>query len=380
MKSVQDIPILENVPVFVRASLNVPIENGKVANAYRLKHALPTIQFLQKSHARVVIGSHIGEAGTETLEPVYQALKEMLSDVTFCPVSTGPIAREAVRTLSPGGVLVLENLRRHRGEVMNDPAFAHELAELADVFVEDAFDTCHRAHASIVTLPTLLPSYAGLQLLEEITQLSKALSPKSPSLAVIGGAKFGTKEPVIRRLLSLYTHVFVGGALANDFLQAGGHSVGKSLVSGTDTDVIKELLKDAKLALPVDSLVCAFDGTKKPEDARVASLDDVKENETMLDHGPKTIEEIAGLVTGAKTILWNGPLGEYELGFIEATDALASAIASSGAESYIGGGDTEAAIESLHLNNRFTFISTGGGAMLDFLAKGTLPGIQALES
>jgi phosphoglycerate kinase len=378
MKSVREIPVLENVPVFVRASLNVPIVNGKVANAYRLQHALPTIEFLRSKHARVVIGSHIGEAGTETLEPVYQALKSMVPDIAFCPVSTGPVAREAVRKLSPGGVLVLENLRRHRGEVMNDATFARELAELADVFVEDAFDTCHRQHASIVTLPKLLPSYAGLQLIEEVAQLSKALSPKSPSLAVIGGAKFGTKEPVIRKLLSLYTHVFVGGALANDFLKTGGHTIGKSLVSGGDAEALKELLKDPKLVLPVDSLVCAFGGVQKPEVAHIASLDGVKEDEVMLDHGPKTIEELVRLVAPAKTILWNGPLGEYELGFVEATDALARAVADSGAESYIGGGDTEASIESLRLNKRFTFISTGGGAMLDFLAKGTLPGISAL--
>jgi len=378
MKSVREIPILENVPVFVRASLNVPIENGKVANTYRLKHAVPTIEFLRQNHARVIIGSHIGEKGTETLEPVYQALKAMMPDISFCPVSTGKEAREAVRQLSPGGVLVLENLRRHRGEIMNDMGFAEELAELADVFVEDSFDTCHRMHASIVSLPTLLPSYAGLQLIEEVTQLSKALAPKSPSLAVIGGAKFGTKEPVIRKLLSLYTHVFVGGALANDFIQAAGHSVGKSLVSGTGADALKELLKDPRLVLPVDSLVCSCTGTKKPVDARVATLDEVKEDEVMLDHGPKTIEVLTKLAANAKTILWNGPLGEYELGFVQATDALAVAIANSGAQSYLGGGDTEASIESLGLNSRFSFVSTGGGAMLEFLAKGTLPGIAAL--
>ncbi|MEJ0053787.1 MAG: phosphoglycerate kinase [bacterium] len=378
MKSVRDIPVLENVPVFVRSSLNVPLVDGKVANAYRIKHALPTIEFLRKENARIVIGSHIGEAGTETLEPVYLALKQMLPGVSFCPVSTGPRAREAVRALLPGEVLVLENLRRNRGEVMNDMAFAEALAELTDVFVEDAFDTCHREHASIVSLPTLLPSYAGLQLIEEIAELSKALKPKAPSLAVIGGAKFGTKEPVIRKLLSLYTHVFVGGALANDFLAAKGYPVGKSLVSGGDAAATKELLVDKKLVLPLDSLVCKSGGAKTPGQARIAGLDDVQEDETILDHGPKTNEMLARLAAGAKTILWNGPLGQYEAGFTEATDALAVAIADSGAESYIGGGDTEAAIDSLGLNRRFTFISTGGGAMLSYLAKGTLPGIEAL--
>jgi phosphoglycerate kinase len=378
MKSVREIPILENVPVFLRASLNVPIVNGKVANAYRLKQALPTIELLRAEHARVVIGSHIGEAGTETLLPVYEALREMVPGIAFCPVSTGPVAREAVRTLSPGGVLVLENLRRHRGEVMNAMSFARELAELADVFVEDAFDTCHREHASIVSLPKILPSYAGLQLIEEVTQLSKALNPKSPSLAIIAGAKFATKEPVIRKLLSLYTHVFVGGALANDFLQAGGHEIGKSLISGTDPKVIKELLKDPKLILPNDAIVCKAGGEKAPDQARITRLDGVQADEIILDHGSSTVLRLTQLVEKAKTILWNGPLGEYELGFIEATDALARAIAASGAESYIGGGDTEAAIDSLRLNKHFTFISTGGGAMLDFLARGTLSGIKVL--
>jgi phosphoglycerate kinase len=378
MRSVRDIPILENVPVFVRASLNVPIEGGKVANTYRLKHALPTIEFLQKEGARVIVGSHIGEAGTETLEPVYEALKPMLRGVEFCNVSTGPSARAAARAVPPGGVLILENLRRNRGEVMNDMEFARELSELADVFVEDAFDTCHRAHASIVSLPALLPAYAGLQLIEEVAQLSKALKPKHPSLAVIGGAKFSTKEPVIRKLLSLYTNVFIGGALANDFLKAAGHPVGKSLVSGADESVIKELLTNPKLKLPLDSLAASADGPETPGVARVASLDDVAPDEALLDHGPKTIQELEQLVKSAKTILWNGPLGEYEKGFITATDALAQAIAASSAESYLGGGDTEAAIDSLRLNSRYTFISTGGGAMLDFLAKGTLPGITVL--
>jgi len=379
MRSVEDIPVLDNVPVFVRASLNVPIKDGKVANTYRLKHALPTIKFLQKEKARVIIGSHIGEKGTETLRPVYEALKEMIRGVEFCPVSTGPEARKAIRALPAGGVLVLENLRRHRGEVHNSVVFARELAELADVFVEDSFDTCHREHASIVTLPTLLPAYAGLQLIEEVTQLTKALKPKKPSLAVIGGAKFGTKEPVVKKLLSLYTHVFIGGALANDFLKAGGHPVGKSLISGIDEKEIQKLLKDKHLALPVDSLVVTAGKAQKPSSARVASLDGVQADEIMLDHGPKTIEELKLLVKKAKTILWNGPLGDYELGFVESTDALATAIAKSGADSYLGGGDTEAAIAALRLNKRFSFVSTGGGAMLDFLAKGTLPGIKVLR-
>ncbi|MDO8624233.1 MAG: phosphoglycerate kinase [bacterium] len=357
MRSVQEIPILHNIPVLVRAALNEPIENGVVQDSFRLRRALPTLRFLTERGARVVVASHIGEAGTETLKPVVDALSKMISGVSFCEVSIGPLARKAVRDLAPGRILVLENLRRNPGEVAGDTAFARELASLADVFVQDSFDTCHRVHASIVGVPTLLPSYAGLVLVDEVRELTKALTPKSPSFAIIGGAKFSTKEPVLSRLLEVYDKVFVGGALANDFLQAQGQNVGKSLVSNASADKIKPLLANPRLVLPIDSHI---------EDTRI------------VDHGPKTAELLAALVQKSKTVLWNGPLGEYEKGFFETTDKVAEAIAKSGAYSIVGGGDTVAEIERLNLLDRFSFVSTGGGAMLDFLTRGTLPGIAAL--
>src|SRR5665213_1237657 len=181
MKSVRDIPLLENIPVLVRAALNVPVVNGKVVNSFRLKKALPTIEFLQKNNARVVLIGHIGEQGTETLQPVYEALKEFIPRLQFCPVTIGEPARAAIRALPAGGILMLENLRRDRGEVMNDKKFAQELAELADVFVEDSFDVCHRAHASVVGVPAILPAYAGLLVEEEVNELSKALTPEHPA-------------------------------------------------------------------------------------------------------------------------------------------------------------------------------------------------------
>ena len=202
MRSIRQIPTLSNIPVLVRAALNVPIENGVVADDYRLKKALPTISFLASHGARVVLASNIGEAGTETLEPVARALERLIPRLSFCPETIGAKAREAVRTLAPGGVLVLENLRRDKGEVGNDPTFAKELASLADVFVEDSFDTCHRLHASIVTLPTLLPSYAGLLLDAEVAALASALTPAHPPLAIGGGAKFATKGPVLPPFLA----------------------------------------------------------------------------------------------------------------------------------------------------------------------------------
>lgn len=377
MRTVRDIRVLENIPVLVRTALNVPVENGEVSGSFRLRRALPTIEYLRTRHARVVLIGHLGDQGTETLEPVYRALSEMVPGIRFCPVATGPRAREAVRTLPPGGVLLLENLRRSPGEKRNAKEFAAALAELADIFVQDSFDVCHRAHASVVGVPELLPSYAGLLVEEEIRELSMALLPKKPSLAIVGGAKFSTKEPVLVRLLRSYDRVFVGGALANDFMQAAARPVGRSLVSGADKAELKSLLGNRKLALPLDYVVAP--AGKDRSFGRVTEIQDVQADEAILDNGPKTIAMLAERIDTANTILWNGPLGNYENGFVEGTEALATVIARSRARAIVGGGDTVAAIEKLGLGDRFAFISTGGGAMLDFLAKGTLPGIAALR-
>lgn len=376
MKTIHDIPKLENVPVLVRAALNVPIAHGEVSGAFRLHKALPTIKYLAQKKARVIILGHIGDKGTETLEPVYRALKVELPQLQFCTATIGKEAREAVRSLPAGGILMLENVRRHRGEVMNDEAFAKELALLADVFVEDSFDVCHRKHASVVGIPKFLPSYAGLLVEEEVRELSVALKPKSPSLAVIGGAKFSTKEPVLKRLLELYDHVFVGGALANDFMKAKGLPVGASLISSVGDSDIQALVAHKKLLLPLDYAVAPRGGTSS--DARTARIDGVGDEEAILDDGPETIAYLSTITEKAKTILWNGPLGNYENGFTAGTEALARVVARSSAHSIVGGGDTVAAVEAAQVSDRFSFISTGGGAMLDFLANGTLPGIEVL--
>lgn len=377
MKTLRDIPHLENVPVLVRAALNAEAENGKVTNDFRLRAALPTIDYLQKHHARVILASHISGNGTETLKPMYDTMKAWIPSLSFSPVSNGPQARAAVRDMRPGDVLMLENLRRDKGEERNSQEFAASLADLADVFVQDSFDVCHRVHASVVGVPELLPSYAGLLVEQEVRELSKALTPRRPALAVIGGAKFSTKEPVLQRLLTSYDAVFVGGALANDFMQAKGSPVGASLVSGEVKKSLLTLAKDPKLMLPSDYVVAPRGGTRA--EGRVANVDEVGEEEAILDDGPRTIEHLARMARGAKTILWNGPLGNYENGFTEATEALARVIAGSSAHTVVGGGDTIAAIEKLGLSDRISFISTGGGAMLDFLATGTLPGIDALR-
>ncbi len=379
IRSVRDIPTLEGVPVLVRAALNVPIENDAVANDYRLRRAIPTIEFLAKRGARVVLISHIGEKGTETLAPVVDALKKLTRNVSFCPSTIDAEARSAIRNLLPGDVLVLENLRRNAGEKANDPAFAKALAALADVFVQDSFDTCHRAHASIVGVPQYLPSYAGLVVEEEFSVLLRARRPERPALAVVGGAKFSTKEPVLNALLAAYDHVFVGGALANDFLKASGMPIGDSLISTDDDAGVRSLLRNPRLVLPADVRVVAARAPNAPVQARTVSVNAVREDERILDIGPETSARLAALAREAKTVLWNGPVGNYENGFGEATDDFAKTVAHSGAYSVIGGGDTIASIEGLGLLARFSFVSTGGGAMLDLLVHGMLPGIQALD-
>ncbi|MGE5540796.1 MAG: phosphoglycerate kinase [Bacillota bacterium] len=377
MRGIKKIPKLANVPVLVRAALNVPVENGTVTNTFRLRQALPTIEYLQNKGARVILCGHIGDLGTETFEPVYQALKPLIPRLEFCPVSVGKEAREAVRSMRAGDVLLLENLRRHRGEKANDPEFARELASLADVFVEDSFDVCHRKHASVVGVPELLPAYAGLLLEREITELKKALNPKRPAVAIIAGAKFATKEPVIVSLLRSYSHVFIGGAIANDFIQAQGHLVGTSLTSAADPREIRTLLGQPQLITPRDVVVAPLGATR--EAGTVVDIGQIPSDQAVLDIGPASIESLAPYIKKAKTILWNGTLGQYEHGFIEATESLAHLITATKARTVLGGGDTVAAVEALGLAPRFSFVSTGGGAMLDFLAYGTLPGISVLK-
>lgn len=230
----------------------------------------------------------------------------------------------------------------------------------------------------MVSVPTLLPSYAGLLLLEELTELSKALTPARPSLAVIGGAKFATKEVLLQVLLKKYDHIFVAGALVNDFLKAAGHEVGKSLVSGGDDAGIRKMLENPKIVLPTDVRVVREGVMPIPKNARVASVDDVQSDEIILDIGPETVKRLGGMAQSMKAVLWNGPLGKYEDDFVDGTHDFAQAVAVSSAHSIVGGGDTVAALETLGILKKFSFVSTGGGAMLDLLAKGTLPGVEAL--
>jgi len=373
MESIESRTDLKGKQVLLRAALNVPLGDGKVESEFRLLRALPTIEFLQQQGARVILVAHIGREKEETLRPVYEALKARVKNVQWTYTKIGDDAlRTEVDALADGDVLMLENLRAYAGEKDNDPEFAKQLSALAEVYVNDAFPVAHREHASIVGVPTLLPSYAGLTFLEEYTQLQKAMQPASPSLFILGGAKFDTKLPLVERYAELYDHVLIGGALANDLFRARGYAIGKSVVSDTSL-ALDAILNNEKVVLPID--VTVWNG----ERSRVTTPDDVNDDEYIYDAGPQTLLQIREYVVEAQTVLWNGPLGYYEEGFDEYTKQCATEISASDAYSIVGGGDTVAAIESLGLQDEFSFISTAGGAMLTFLEKGTLPAIEALQ-
>lgn len=356
MRNLEQIKNLKGKIALVRVDFNVPIQNGEVKDDFRIRAALPTINFLLAGEAKIILISHLGKGG-ESLAPAAGALNKFLK-VKFISEITGSKVEKEVFGMKNGDVLLLENLRNDEGEQNCDEVFASKLAKLGDIYVNEAFPESHRKVASIVILPKLLPGYVGFQFEKEVENLSHAFkNPKHPFLFILGGAKFSTKMPLIERYLELADHIFVGGALANDFLKAEGYDVGKSLVSDSNFG-IEKLLKNKKLVLPVDF---------------------VKKEEIILDIGGKTIKELGKLIQESQLILWNGPLGIYEDGGAEATKKVLQLVAASRAESIIGGGDTVALVSQMKMQDKFSFVSTGGGATLDFLANGTLLGIKALE-
>ena len=370
LPSVKDVSDLKGKRVLLRASLNVPTKDGVVQNQFRILRALPTIQYLKEQGAKVVLIAHIGRDPNETLKPVYDVLNT-LCETKWVGALTGEEVLQAVNELADGEVVMLENVRSDAREKDNDAEFSATLASYADVYVNDAFSDSHRSHASLTGVAGLLPGYFGFNFLNEYNELSKAMEPEQPALFILGGAKFDTKMPLVEKYTETYSTVLIAGALANDIYKARGLSVGKSLVSEVDLSDSPLLEKDNVL-VPVDVT------TEGPEGSRVTSPDDVHNDESILDAGPATIEMMSGLIKEAKTILWNGPLGGYEQGFIKETEALAKAIAASDAYTIVGGGDTVAAIESVSLQDHFDFLSTAGGAMLTFLEHGTLPAIEAI--
>ncbi|OGG51238.1 phosphoglycerate kinase [Candidatus Kaiserbacteria bacterium RIFCSPHIGHO2_02_FULL_54_11b] len=374
MKCIDEIPAseLKGKRVLVRNDFNLPLDaKGNVADVFRLKQGWKTIQYLSERGARVISISHIGREG-DSIEPVAREMKK-LGRVFFIPDIAGRVAQEAVATMKDGDIALLENVRRDAREKENEESFARELASLADIYVDDAFAAAHRTHASIAGVPKFLPSYAGFLMRDEVTNIDAARSPEHPSLAILGGAKFETKAPLIRLLLEKYDHLFITGALANDVFKARGLPVGRSLISKELPG--EDILSNPHFLAPADVTVERPDGqvhVKKPEE--------VGAEDKIVDIGPATVAMLSTHIANAKFILWAGPTGMYENGYIHYTQGIAELIAKSDAKKVIGGGDTIAAIEATGVpQEKLGFLSTGGGAMLEYLLKGTLPGVEALQ-
>lgn len=382
MKTLDQANISLGTRVLLCADFNVPVAGGAVVDDFRIRKTVPTLDFLKKKGAVVVMVSHIENAAgvkdAPTLRPVVAALKSL-----GFPCEFAETIEEAAKKSVQGrpSFILLENIRNYPGETANDPAFAKRLAMLGDVYVNDAFSVSHRVHASIVGVPRILPHFAGIQLALEVENLSRAFNPPHPFIFILGGAKFDTKLPLVQKFMEKADGIFVGGALANDFFKAKGYEVGASTVSTAKID-FDGLISNEKIILPTD-VVVDKGGTRRVLMPKAVSFD-----ERILDAGPETLAMLEKKINAARFILWNGPLGNYENGYRQPTLELARLIAAAtknGAESIVGGGDTLAAIAELartggeSLENDFTFVSTGGGAMLDFLAKGTLPGVEALR-
>ncbi|MEK7118045.1 MAG: phosphoglycerate kinase [Patescibacteria group bacterium] len=358
--------------VLLRADFNVPLEAGRVRDAYKIERSIPTIDFLRKAGARVIVMSHLGNGKTsDTLSPVAKYLYKKFP-LTFLDRLMSPENARIVNAMQNGDVVLLENLRHNDGEEKNNQEFTQHLASFGDVYVNDAFAVSHRVHASIIGIPTLLPSYAGLLLAEEVKQLSVAFSPKHPFLFILGGAKLSTKMPLLKKFLNTADHVFVGGIAANDFLKASGYEVGRSVVDLSELDGIKDYGTHERLILPSDVVI------KNEAGSAVCGADGVARGDAIVDVGPGTIHNLEETVVKAALVVWNGPLGYYEAGFTDGTRELLSLVANAQAISIIGGGDTVAVAAEMGFLDRFSFVSTGGGAMLDFLSNETLPGIDAL--
>ncbi len=374
MRCIDELPPeeLKGKRVLLRSDFNVPIgTDGKVADRFRIEKGWKTVQYLRDRGAKVVIISHIGRDPEESLEPVARELKKF-GPVVFVADIVGAAARGAATAMRDGEILLLENLRRDPRETENDPSFAKELASLGELYVDDAFAATHRAHASIVGVATLLPAYAGLLMRDEVREIDAAREPEHPSFAILGGAKFETKAPLIKLLLEKYDHLFLTGALANDVFKARGLPVGRSLISQERPG--DDILLNPRLLAPID--VTAEDTSGR---AKVKKPDEVTGDERIVDCGPDTVAMLAPLIAEAKFILWNGPTGIYEQGYVHYTQQIAELAAGSKEKIVIGGGDTIAAIEASGVpKEKLGFLSTGGGAMLEYLLKGTLPGIDVL--
>lgn len=386
-RSVRDIQVTGK-RVLVRADLNVPLDEARqITDDTRVRAALPTIEFLREKEARVILCSHLGRPKGCVVEglrltPVARRLSELLGvEVTMAPDCVGTEVERMVAAMQPGDVVLLENLRFHPGERANDADFAEQLAALADIYVDDAFGTAHRAHASTEGVTHFLPAVAGFLIEREIEFLGNALAdPRHPFVAILGGAKVSGKIGVIENLLPKVDKLIVGGGMANTFLKAHGHQVGDSLVEDDKLDLARDLLQRAgeKLVLPVDVVIAdVFAGDANH---RIVPADQVPAGWRILDIGPRSMKQFAETLEGAKTVVWNGPMGVFEFpAFAAGTMAMAKILAGLDATTIIGGGESVAAVRQAGLSEAMTHVSTGGGASLEFLEGRTLPGVAALQ-
>jgi len=374
--------------VLVRVDFNVPLNNGKITDDTRIRAVLPTIQWLIDRDARIILCSHLGRPGGKVVDELRMApVGERLAELLDLPVRvmssiTGPDVLEATDNLRDGEVILLENLRFDPGEESNDSDFAQELADLADLFVNDAFGTAHRAHASTVGVPNLVPAYLGLLMQHEVETLSRLLdNPEHPFVAIIGGAKVSDKIAILEHLTDRVDTILIGGGMANTFLKATGHEIGTSLAELDQVDTASSILKSAKtkkvdILLPTDVVIA---DTIDDSRGDTVSVDQVHPSKSIFDIGHDTSTAFAAVIADAKTVLWNGPLGVAEHpAFAVGTRRVAEAVAMADGFTVIGGGDSIAAIEQIGLASHIDHVSTGGGASLEFLEGKSLPGIAVI--
>jgi len=386
MKTIRDID-LKGKKVFIRVDFNVPLEGDKIADDTRIVESLPTIEYVIKSSGKVILCSHLGRPKGKrvpelSLKPVYEYLKNVLdTEIKFLEELEGEFAEKVVSELKEGEVLLLENVRYYKGETKNDPEFAKLLSKFADVFINDAFSVSHRAHASVVGVAELVKDKGiGFQMEKELKYLSKIISsPERPFYAIIGGSKVSTKIGVLKSFLSKIDKLIIGGAMANTFLAAKGYEVGDSFVEEEFFDVAKKILKEAKeqevkLYLPVDAVV------ERNGEVKEIGLKEVQKGDKIYDIGKKSVKLFSEALQEAKTVVWNGPLGYFEKPpFHEGTVAIAHKIAALSSITIAGGGDTISAIKLAGVEHAFSYISTAGGAFLEYLEGKELPGLVVLK-
>jgi phosphoglycerate kinase len=385
---------LKGKRVLVRVDLNVPMHEGEVADVSRIERNAPTIVEIADRGGIVILLSHYGRPKgrdpKESLKPVVAAVARIIDrPIAFADDCIGESAEQAVARLKPGEILCLENTRFYKGEEKNDPRLAAAFAKLGDIYVDDAFSVAHRAHASVEAIARLLPAYAGRAMQEELAALEKALhTPERPVAAIVGGAKVSTKLDLLGNLLNHVDTLIIGGGMANTFLAAQGKAVGKSLCEAHLTQTARDILAKAKalnreIVLPVDVVVAQTFAAHAP--SRVISVDDIGPNDMILDIGPRSVEHVVSVLTRTKTLVWNGPFGAFEMEpFDNGTVAVAEAAAELTAEgklvSIAGGGDTMAALNVANVTDRFTYVSTAGGAFLEWLEGKVLPGVEVLRA